>query len=137
MIVLDTNVVSELMRSTPHASVDAWVRGLAGDDLFTTSITVAEITFGLVRLPHGRRRTELRATWDEVLATFNDRVLDFDAVAAVAYADIAASREARGRPIHIADAQIAALCRRDGATLATRNVKDFDGIGLTIVDPFS
>lgn len=136
MIVLDTNVVSELMRPNPDEVVGRWARAIAGTELFTTSFTIAEILFGIVRLPEGRRKAGIRSRWDEVLVIFGDRILDFDAEAAAVYADIAAGREAAGRPIHIADGQIAAVCRRHGATLATRNVTDFDGLDLELVNPF-
>lgn len=113
MIVLDTNVVSELMRPRPDDAVVAWVTDIAGDDLVTTSVTVAEILFGITRLPDGRRKDGLRTAWTGVLEAMEDRVLDVDIRAAEAYADIAAAREAAGRPIHVADGQVQCRPRAD------------------------
>lgn len=136
MIVLDTNVVSELMRADPDQAVVDWVSTQPGFDVFTTAVTVAEVPYGLARLPDGRRRQRLHARWNEVVTTLQDRILAFDVAAAREYAIVVSDREALGRPIDIPDAQIAAMCRVHGATLATRNVDDFEAVGLAIVDPF-
>lgn len=137
MIVLDTNVVSELMRPAPHPAVVTWMLDHQTDRLHTTAVTYAEILYGIERLPRGRRRTHLRSTAFDVFDAFAEQVLPFDADAAIEYARIVEAGERRGRPINGFDAQIAAICRAHAASLATRNVKDFDGTGVTIVDPWT
>lgn len=136
MIVLDTNVVSELMRATPEPAVLAWLRQTSSTGLYTTAVTVAEIRYGIARLPEGRRRQTLHQAANEIFAAFPRQVLPFDLAAATAYADVVADRESDGNPISGFDAQIAAICRSQAATLATRNTKDFTGIGITIIDPW-
>jgi len=135
MIVVDTNVVSELMRPSPSPVVVAWVRRNEGE-LSTTSITLAEIRYGIERLPAGRRRELLRSTAEEVFADFEERVLAFDAAATGAYATIVSGRDRAGLPIDGFDAQIAAICRTHQAALATRNTKDFQNTGIAIIDPW-
>lgn len=137
MIVVDTNVASELMRPAPDARVVAWVRAQDGGDLYTTAITVAEIGYGVERLPDGARKALLRATATQVFSAFVDHVLAFDAGAAALYGAIVSARERAGAPIDGFDAQIAAICRRHGAGLATRNVRDFEQTGVEIIDPWS
>ncbi|MGI8945805.1 MAG: type II toxin-antitoxin system VapC family toxin [Thermoleophilaceae bacterium] len=137
MIVLDSNVVSELMRSRPAAPVLRWVEAQPAAELGTTSVTLAEVRYGIARLPDGRRKELLLAAAEDVFTTFADRVLAFDAVAAVQYADIAATRARAGDPISGFDAQIAAVCRRHHATLATRNTDDFNRLGLDLLDPWT
>ncbi|MEU7932792.1 type II toxin-antitoxin system VapC family toxin [Micromonospora echinofusca] len=136
MIVLDTNVVSELMRGEPAAVVIDWLHRNSNDGLYTTTITVAEIRYGIARLPAGRRRESLQQAANEIFAAFPRQVLPFDLAAANAYADIVAGRDSTGSAIDGFDAQIAAICRCQGATLATRNVKDFADTGIAIVDPW-
>ncbi|MGI8461390.1 MAG: type II toxin-antitoxin system VapC family toxin [Solirubrobacterales bacterium] len=136
MIVLDTNVTSELMSSSPSPAVTSWVRARSASELYTTSITLAEIRYGIERLPGGRRRDLLRSSAEEVFSAFADHVLAFDATAAVEYAGIVSSRERSGAPIDGFDAQIAAICRAYGAVLATRNAKDFRDAGVELVDPW-
>jgi predicted nucleic acid-binding protein len=136
VIVLDTNVTSELMRPSPSSMVTAWVRSRTPTELFTTSITLAEILYGIERLPGGRRREVLRSTATEVFTTFADHVLPFDASAAVEYARIVGDRDRAGAPIDGFDAQIAAISRVHGAALATRNIKDFRDLGLQLIDPW-
>lgn len=135
MIVLDTNVVSELMRPAPDETVRRWV--LAGRDLRTTAVTLAEIRYGIERLPAGRRKEVLRATADEVFAAFPDEILPFDAAAATEYPRVVVARDAAGQPIDGFDAQIAAICRSRGATLGTRNSRDFTGTGVPLLDPWT
>ncbi len=137
MIVVDTNVVSELMRPTPLPVVRNWVLGHDGRELFTTSITLAEVLYGIGRLPAGQRRDLLRGTAVDVFAAFEDRVLAFDSRAAAMYAEIVSGRDALGCPIDGFDAQIASICRVHGASLATRNVKDFHDTGVTVIDPWA
>lgn len=137
MIVLDTNVVSELMRQSPDADIVGWVDRYPADDVFITAVTAAELQYGVARLPHGRRRKALTAKVTELLTEdFDNRVLPFDADAAAHYAWIAARRELDGRPISMADAQIAAICRRHDVGLVTRNTKDFAGTGVVVLDPW-
>lgn len=136
MIIVDTNLASELMKPFPDAAVRDWVRARPGDELSTTSITVAEIRYGIDRLSAGRRRDLLKETADEVFAEFADRVLPFDAAAATYYAAIVISRERAGMPIDGFDAQIASICQRHGAALATRNLKDFEKTGIDLIDPW-
>jgi predicted nucleic acid-binding protein len=136
MIVLDTNVVSELMRATPAPVVLAWLNEHPDNDMFTTAITVAEIRYGIARLPDGRRREALHQAANEIFAAFPDQVLSFDLTSAGAYADIVAHRERLGNPIDGFDAQIAAICRARAATLVTRNTKGFADAGIAIVNPW-
>jgi len=137
MIVLDTNVVSELMRAEPEPAVLSWLRQNSGDSLYTTAVTVAEIRYGVARLPKGRRRDSLHQAANEIFAAFPRQVLPFDLAAAFAYADVVTGREGRGNPIDGFDAQIAAICRSQAATLATRNTKDFTDTGIAVLDPWS
>jgi toxin FitB len=136
MIILDTNVVSELMRSEPAPSVASWIRARDRRELRTTAITLAEVRYGIARLPDGRRKQVLLAAADEVFSAFADQVMPVDTAAADHYAVIVSSRERAGRPISGFDALIAAVCRSQGAALATRNASDFDGTGIEIVDPW-
>jgi len=137
MIILDTNVLSELMRAAPNRSVVAWISGQAAASLFTTTITEAEIFHGLFLLPHGRRRLALESAAEAVFREdLAGRVLAFGSDAARAYAHIAAERRRLGRPISQFDAQIAAIARCSGARLATRNIADFEDCRIGLVDPF-
>lgn len=135
-IVLDTNVVSELMRPAPHATVIGWAEKTRPESICTTAVTLAEVRFGIARLPDSRRKTVLSSTADEVFSAFAHRVLSFDADAADAYADIVVEREQAGRPILGFDAQIAAICRSQHLALATRNTDDFTSLGLSLIDPW-
>ena len=137
MIILDTNVVSELMRPEPAPQVAAWVRERDRPELRTTSITLAEIRYGIARLPDGRRKQALLAAASDIFRTFEGQVLPFDAAAAEHYAAIASNRERSGKPISGFDALIAAVCRSRGAALATRNLPDFDGTGIETIDPWA
>ena len=137
MIVLDTNVLSELMRAEPSATVAAWVANRPASSLFTTAVTQAEILCGVALLPQGERRAALaRAVVGMFEEDFVGRVLPFDAAAARAYADIAAERRRLGQPITQFDAQIAAIARSRGAAVATRNVADFADCGVSVLDPW-
>ncbi|WBB46753.1 type II toxin-antitoxin system VapC family toxin [Verrucosispora sp. WMMA2044] len=136
MIVLDTNVVSELMRAEPAPVVLAWLQQSSSTGLYTTAVTVAEIRYGIARLPEGQRRESLHQAASEIFAAFPRQVLPFDLAAAGAYADVVAVREKLGHPIDGFDAQIAAICRVQAATLATRNTKDFTDTGINVVDPW-
>lgn len=136
MIVLDTNVLSELMREDAAPRVLDWAGSEQSTSLFTTSIAEAEIFYGLAVLPRGKRRRALEGAASGLFADFDRRVLPFDSDAARAYGEIAAARRRKGRPISTADAQIAAIVRSRGARLATRNAVDFEGCGITVIDPW-
>lgn len=136
MIILDTNVVSELMRPEPAPRVATWVRDRDRRELRTTAITLAEVRYGMARLPDGRRKQVLLAAADEIFSAFADQVVPVDTAAAEHYAVIAGNRERAGKPIAGFDALIAAVCRSRGAALATRNVSDFDGTGIEVIDPW-
>ncbi|WP_193127611.1 type II toxin-antitoxin system VapC family toxin [Gulosibacter sediminis] len=137
MIVLDTNVISEIFRPSPEPRVVEWLVSLTGD-VAITSITLAELLAGVRRLPNGQRKDELAQRIDEAVAPYRGSrsVLAFDTDAAERYAEVLASREAAGAPVRTADAQIAAICLAHGATCATRNVKDFQHTGVELVDPW-
>ncbi|MGX6510623.1 PIN domain-containing protein [Rhodococcus sp. SJ-2] len=137
MIVLDTNVISEIFRPEPESVVIAWMEGLTGE-VAITAITLAELLAGVRRLPKGRRRSTLAAKIDAALEPYRDTmaILPFDDGAAEHYAAVLIRREQAGLPIHTADAQIAAICLAHGATYATRNTKDFTGTGVELVDPW-
>jgi toxin FitB len=137
MIVLDTNVVSELMRVEPESAVLSWIQQNSGGSLYTTTVTVAEIRYGIARLPEGRRRESLHEAANEIFAAFPRQVLPFDLAAANAYAAVVTVRENLGTPIDGFDAQIAAICRSQAATLATRNTKDFTDTGIAVVNPWT
>lgn len=137
MIVVDTNVVSELMKAEPSAAVHAWVVGRSHHELRITAITVAEILYGIERLPKGKRRTALRQGAVEVFTHFAEEVLPFDAVAATVYPEIVDRRDRQGTPISGYDAQIAAICRTHSARLATRNEKDFADVGVDLINPWT
>ncbi len=138
MIILDTNVISEIFRPLPEPRVVDWVASLTGD-VAITSVTLAELMAGVRRLPDGRRRDELTRRIEAALAPYRGSraVLPFDDVAADRYADVLVARESAGVPISTADAQIAAICLAHQATCATRNVKDFVHTGVELVDPWS
>ena len=136
MIVVDTNVVSELMRPFPAAVVREWVVAHSAGVLYTTSITLAEIRYGIERMPDGRRKDLLRATAEDVFVAFEKQVLPFDTPAATQYASVVTDRDRVGLPIDGFDAQIAAICRAHNASLATRNLKDFHETGIDLIDPW-
>ena len=138
MIILDTHVLSEFMKRQPSAEVIAWAARQAADGLFTTSITEAEIFYGIELLSRGRRRASLLAAAEAMFAQdLGGRVLGFESKAARAFSQIAARRRQLGKPISHADAQIAAIAQVQGAELATRNIADFRDCGLSLVDPWN
>jgi toxin FitB len=137
MIVLDTNVLSETWRPNPSPRVMDWMRSQPAAALFTTTISEAELLYGIALLPDGKRRRSLTSVVSAIFAEdLVDRVLPFDSAAAREYAAIAAARRLAGRPISQADAQIAAIARSRGAAVATRNVEDFAGCGITVIGPW-
>ena len=137
MIVLDTNVVSELMKSAPDVSVARWIAEQQATTLYTTSITQAEVLHGVLLLPAGKRRAALEAAAEAMFdRDFGGRVLPFAGDAARAYAQIAAHRRRSGRPISNFDAQIAAITRTARAAIATRNVGDYEDCGIKVTNPW-
>jgi toxin FitB len=138
VIVLDTNVISELMRPQPHPAVVAWIAALPSAALYTTSVNKAEIIYGIVALPECRRRTALVAAAEAMFTDdLADRVLPFDDIAADRYAEIVTARRRAGRPIEAFDALIAATALAAGADIATRDINGFEGLGLTLIDPWA
>ena len=137
MIVLDTNVLSALMRAEPDRAVVRWLNGLAAESMWTTSITLFEVQFGLNVLPDGERKTALQNAFHQaVYVDMQGRILDFDAPAAAAAGTIAARQRALGRPVDMRDAQIAGIIAARRATLATRNIRHFADAGVTTLDPW-
>ena len=137
-VLLDTNVVSELLRPSPNPAVEGWVAGRQATDMNFSAIGEAELRFGVAVLPAGRHRDALALAVEAILREdFGDRVLPFDSRAAREYADIAASRRTAGRPVAPADCQIAAIARSRDLMIATRNVRDFADMGIELVDPWA
>jgi len=137
MILVDTNVLSELMRPTPDKRVLDWMDGLQSGDIGLTSISVAEVLYGIGSLAEGKKKQRLldaaATMFDEY---FTGRIFAFDQLAAVEYAAIVLRRERIGSPISMPDAQIAAICRASSAGLATRNTKNFEDTGLVLINPW-
>lgn len=137
MVLLDTNILSALMSSKPHLEVVEWLNTQEPDCVFLSSVTIAEISYGLESLPKGKRRRQLSDAFERFLALgFVDRNLDFDFKAAKIYGRLMALRKKAGRPMSLADGQIAAIAKANGLALATRNAKDFVDCGLVIVNPY-
>jgi toxin FitB len=138
MLILDTNVLSELMNPAGATVVLNWADAAARRELFTTALNQAEILYGLAIMPKGKKRTDRIAWADTMFAQdFHGRVLPFDGQAAIQYADIVASRRRIGRPIDPVDAQIAAIARVHGMSIATRDVRGFERCGIDVVNPWS
>jgi toxin FitB len=137
VIVLDTNVLSALMRSSPDAVVVEWLDRQPADSVWLTSITVFEARFGLALLPKGRRRNGLERAFDRVLTEdLSSRVLTLDEMAAVTAAQIAADRQRAGRIVDLRDTLIAGIAQARRATIATRNTRHFEGLDVPVVDPW-
>jgi toxin FitB len=138
MIVLDTNVLSEALRPVPESSVMDWLAIQPRASLFTTAVARGEILYGIRLLPDGKRR---RGLWEAATAIFDEdfagQVLSFDNDAADMYAEISASRRSAGKPISQFAAMIIAMTRSRGASLATRNVQDFENCGIELVNPWT
>lgn len=139
MIILDTNIISELMKGNKCAeNVYNWIAQENVNNLFTTTITQAEILYGIAILPKGKKQTELRKRANLMFEEdFKNRIIPFDQKAAVAFAKIASQRRKIGQPISQADAQIAAICYSYQATIATRNIDDFINCDLDIINPWN
>ena len=126
-----------ILRSEPARQVYGWLNRHRARGLFTTAVSVGELLYGISLLPTGRRKAGLRAQVENLLAIgFRDRVMDYDSDAARSYATLAADRQQAGRTLPTADAQIATICLVQGARLATRNTRDFQGTGITVVNPW-
>jgi predicted nucleic acid-binding protein len=138
MLILDTNVISETMQAAPSQRVSEWLAQQQSAELFTTTISMAEILYGIELLPPGKRRAALLAGADRMFGkVLFGRILPFDEEAARAFAQIAAARRAQGRPIAEFDAQIAAIARSRRAVLASRNAADFEGCGVRLANPWA
>ena len=137
MFVLDTNVISELFKPQPEPKVMAWISQLPGENLFTTAVTRGELLYGVLCMPEGRRRSDLLQKLTQLFeGQLAGHVLPYDGAAADAHAQFAAARRAQGRPVALPDAMIAGIARSRDAALATRNVRDFEGCGVTLIDPW-
>lgn len=136
MIVLDTNVVSEAMKPAPDLAVRTWLNDQVAETLYLSSVTLAELLFGIAALPEGRRKKALAETLDGLLALFDDRVLPFDTAAARHYADLAATARA-GKGFPTPDGYIAAIVASKGFTIATRDTSPFEAAGVPVVNPWT
>ena len=136
MIVLDTNVVSEAMKPEPQASVQAWLDRQTSETLYLSSVTIAELLFGIRSLPAGRRRKILDATLDGLLALFGERVLPFDTDAARHFAELAVTARAARKGFPTPDGYIAAIAASRGFIVATRDVSSFQAAGLKVINPW-
>lgn len=136
MILLDTNVISEAMRPRPHAAVQAWLDEQAAETLYLSSVTLAELLFGIGALPAGRRKDALGQMLDGLLALFGNRVLAFDADAARHYAGLAVAARAAGKGFSTPDGYIAAIGTARGFVVATRDVGPFQAAGVKIINPW-
>jgi predicted nucleic acid-binding protein len=137
MIVLDTNIVSEVMKTAPARQIVDWLNAQDAADLFVTAITLGEIEFGLCAMPGGQRRDALEERFEQFIArAFDGRVLAFDQAVARSYAVVMTVRRELGRPISVPDGQIAAIARTRGFAVATRNIADFEHCGVELVNPF-
>ncbi|MBZ7927163.1 type II toxin-antitoxin system VapC family toxin (plasmid) [Ensifer adhaerens] len=137
MIVLDTNVVSEAMKPAPDLAVRNWLNDQVAETLYLSSVTLAELLFGIAALPEGRRKKALAETLDGMLELFDDRVLPFDTAAARHYADLAAIARAAGKGFPTPDGYIVAIAASRGFIIATRDTSPFEAAGLSVVNPWS
>ncbi|AMP03613.1 type II toxin-antitoxin system VapC family toxin [Collimonas pratensis] len=136
MIVLDTNVVSEAMKPEPHSAVRAWLNDQAAETLYLSSVTLAELLFGIGALPAGKRKDMLAQALDELGRLFRDRVLPFDSDAAQHYADLAVKARAAGRGFPMPDGYIAAIAVSRGFIVASRDTAPFDAAGVSVINPW-
>ena len=137
MIVLDTNVVSEAMKPEPEPAVRDWLDEQAAETLYISSVTVAELLFGIGALPDGRRKQKLAATLDGMLPLFEGRILAFDTDAARHYADLAVAARKAGKGVPTPDGYIAAIATAHGFTVATRDASAFNAAGVPVIDPWT
>jgi predicted nucleic acid-binding protein len=137
MILLDTNVVSEVMKTQPAEGVVAWLNGQDSERLYVSAITIGEITYGLRILPDGKRRSGLRERFERfVVLAFDQRVLAYDESAARVYGELMGDRKELGLPMSVPDGQIAAIARLNHLAVATRNILDFESCGIDVLNPF-
>lgn len=137
MILLDTNIISEMMRPLPSTQVIRWINQQKSMYIFVSTVTIAEISYGLQALPRGKRRMQLEHAFNQTInRAFENRILSFDLSAAYWYGKIMALRKSSGRPLGVPDGQIAAIAGTQGFALATRNGRDFISCGLEIINPF-
>jgi len=137
MIILDTNVISELMRKEPDLNVQKWINSQKPINLAVSTINIAEIQKGLKRLPQGKRREKLENNFNNFIKdAFSGRIFSFDEKAAYLFGDIAAKREKEGYHVDAVDIMISAICQSINAAIATRNVKDFEGCGIKMINPW-
>jgi toxin FitB len=137
MILLDTNVVSEAMKPEPHPSVRDWLDAQVAETLFLSSVTIAELMFGIGALPEGRRKDNLAAALEGLLELFEARILSFDTAAARRYADLAVKARAAGRGFPTPDGYLAAIAAAHGFAAASRDTSAFTAAGLIVIDPWS
>ncbi len=137
MIVLDTNVVSEAMKPEPHPAVRAWLNGQATETLFLSSVTVAELLFGIGALPVGKRKDVLAQTLDGLMRLFRDRMLPFDIDAARCYAELAVSARIAGRGFPTSDGYIAAIAASRGFIVASRDTGPYEAASVTVINPWN
>ena len=137
MLILDTNMLSAMMSAEPVPRVADWILDQPSEELFTAAVCQAEVLSGIAVLPNGRRRTDLAEAARAMFADdFHGRILPFDTEAAAAYATVLAARRKAGRPVGTIDLMLAAIASVQGARIVTRNVTDFEGIGLTVINPW-
>jgi len=137
MILLDTNVVSEVMKARPAEAVVTWLNGQQSEKLYVSAITIGEIAYGLRILPDGKRRSGLRERFEQFIASaFDQRVLDYDDSAARIYGELMGDRKELGLPMSVPDGQITAIARCNHLAVATRNVLDFENCGIDVINPF-
>jgi predicted nucleic acid-binding protein len=137
VILLDTNVISEVMKVAPSDTVLDWLNDQKSNGLYISTITIGEIEYGLRILPASKRRQELREKFERFIAlAFSQRVFAYDEAAARTYGEIMGYRKETGRPMSVPDGQIAAIARTKGCAVATRNTRDFHGCGVDLIDPF-
>ena len=137
MIILDTNVISEAMRPEPNPVVIEWLNDQPAEALFLTSVTLAELLFGIGMLPEGRRKKGLAEVLERLLSLFEERILTFDTDAARCYADLAVTARAAGKGFPAPDGYIAAIAASKGFIIATRDTSPFEAVGLTAVNPWN
>lgn len=138
MIIIDTNIVSEVMRPNPNVNVMRWLNQQDINALYITSVSMAESYFGLYRMPEGKRKDGLLIQFRLILENiFQDRLLGFTDEHSESYAELCTFAEKSGKPMQMADAQIAAIAKFHGATVVTRNTKDFEACGIKLINPFS
>lgn len=137
MILLDTNVISEAMKPAPEAAVRDWLDEQAAETLYLSSVTIAELTFGIGALPQGHRRDRLTAALEGVMAMFGERILPFDTEAARRYGDLAVRARAAGRGFPTPDGYIAAIATAHDFAVASRDASAFEAAGLTVINPWA